>query len=80
MRKMNKVVEKENCCSNKDAECECKENAECNCNDDKEQTECDCSEENTNEEEYLFNCFNNFLASPNPFSTRNGSVKFFRSK
>ena len=44
------VVEKENCCSNKDAECECKENAECNCNDEKEQTECDCSEENKNEE------------------------------
>lgn len=52
------VVEEENCCSNKDAECECKENAECNCNDDKEQTECDCSEENTNEEKSECNCSN----------------------
>lgn len=50
------VVEEENCCSNKDAEC--KENAECNCNDDKEQPECDCSEENTNEEKSECNCSN----------------------
>lgn len=44
------VVEEENCCSNKDAEC--------NCNDDKEQPECDCSEENTNEEKSECNCSN----------------------
>ena len=27
-----------------------------------------------------FNCFRSFLASLNPFRTRNGSVKFFTSK